>query len=445
MLTVWLLLADVARANAEAMDPADLPPLPVALMVFGALLSLSFFFSGTETAFFSLQDRDRRRYAEGETLTDRRIDALLEKRTGLITTILMGNEFVNVTFSSFSAALVALLFPGYPWVNVFIAVPVLVLFSEITPKIIAYRFNRSWAAIAVWPITAIYWIFIPLRLGFTLIVTGLSRLFGVTEDQGPAEIREEEFLVRVEQAAERGVVGGDEHAFIQAVFELDDVAVSRLMTPRPDMFSLALDTPWPALLAACQEAGYSRVPVYEDDPDNVVGVLLVKDLLRHRRRPLSSPEALRKLLVPPVFVPGTRSASEMMRDMIRRRIHMAFVVDEHGTIIGLVSLDDLIVELVGELGDEDDDSTSHSIEQHDGSIAVDGALDIDDFREETNITIPEGEYHTVGGFVFHTLGRIPEPGDTCDGDGHRFEVTEMDGRRVSRVRVRPVPAGEAGL
>lgn len=445
MLTAWLLLADVALANAEAMDPADLPPLPVALMVFGALLALSFFFSGTETAFFSLQDRDRRRYAEGETLTDRRIDALLEKRTGLITTILMGNEFVNVTFSSFSAALVALLFPEYPWVNVFIAVPVLVLFSEITPKIIAYRFNRSWAAIAVWPITAIYWILIPLRLGFTLIVTALSRLFGVTEAHGPAEIREEEFLVRVEQAAERGVVGGDEHAFIQAVFELDDVAVSRLMTPRPDMFSLALDTPWTALLAACQEAGYSRVPVYEDDPDNVVGVLLVKDLLRHRRRPLTSPEALRGLLVPPVFVPGTRSASEMMRDMIRRRIHMAFVVDEHGTIIGLVSLDDLIVELVGELGDEDDDSTSHSIEQHDGSIAVDGALDIDDFREETDITIPEGEYHTVGGFVFHTLGRIPEPGDTCDADGHRFEVTEMDGRRVSRVRVRPVPAGEAGL
>jgi hypothetical protein len=112
MLTAWLLL-DQARANAEAMDPADLPPLPVALMVFGALLALSFFFSGTETAFFSLQDRDRRRYAEGETLTDRRIDALLEKRTGLITTILMGNEFVNVTFSSFSAALVALVKPQF--------------------------------------------------------------------------------------------------------------------------------------------------------------------------------------------------------------------------------------------------------------------------------------------------------------------------------------------
>lgn len=433
-------------ATGAAMSAADLPAWPFAAAMFTGLLAASFFFSGTETAFFSLQDRDRKRYAEGETATDHRIDAMLSKKTGLITTILMGNEFVNVTFSSLAAGIVAVLVPAYPWVNVLIVPPILVLFSEITPKIIAFRYNRAWAELAVWPLTLVYWVFAPLRLAFTAVVHLIARLFGVTDDVAPSEMREEEFLVRIEQATEQGIVKQDERDFIASVFELDDVPVARLMTPRPDIFSLPLDTSWRDLLAGCQESGYSRVPIWEENPDNVVGVLLVKDLLRHRRHPITDPDALRGLLVPPVFVPATRSAAEMMRDMIRRRIHMAFVVDEHGTIIGLISLDDLIVELVGELGDEDEDEGApEAIEVTEGVFTVDGSVDIDDFADETNLELPEGDYHTVGGFVFHTLGRVPEPGDVCEIEGHVIEVLEMDGRRVARIRVRRVePAAGVG-
>lgn len=435
----------IPLASVPGVDAGDLPPLSTFIPIFAALFATSFFFSGTETAFFSLQDRDRRHYAEAETATERRVHGLLEHKTGLITTILMGNELANVGVATLSAALLALLFPRLPWLNLVVIPPLLVLLSEITPKIIAYRHNRTWAEYVVWPVTAIYLLLTPLRLLVVGFVSLLARLFGVNGEPEEAMLHEEEFLVRVGQAAEQGVVEQDEQAFIAAVFELDDVPVSRLMTPRPDIFSLPLDMPWAELLSACQEAGYSRVPIWEGNPDNVVGVLLIRDLLRHRRGRPPTPDALRAMLIAPVFVPLTRQASEMMREMIRRRIHMAFVVDEHGTITGLVSLDDLIVELVGELGDEDDDTDGVPIEHTEGVLTVDGAVDIDDFAEQTGVTIPEGEYHTIGGYVFHTLGRIPVAGDAVVNDGHRYEVLEMDGRRVSRVRVRPVAeAPEAG-
>ncbi|HMV65640.1 MAG TPA: hemolysin family protein [Myxococcota bacterium] len=428
---------------ATELSIGELPPMSTVIPLVAALLTATFVFSGSETAFFSMQDRDRRYYADAETATEHRVHRMLQHRTGLITTILMGNEISNMTLSALTAALIAVYAPDKPWLSIVVLPPVLILFSEITPKVIAFRYNRAWAELVVWPLTAIYYALMPLRLLLAAIVSLLARAFGVHGEPEESVLREEEFLVRVGQAADQGVVEQDERAFIAAVFDLDDVPIARLMTPRPDMFSLDIETPWPELLNACQEAGYSRVPIWEGDPDNVVGVLLIRDLLRHRRGRPPSPEALRAMLIPPVFVPGTRLASEMMREMLKRRIHMAFVVDEHGTIIGLVSLDDLIAELVGELGDEDDDGDSEPIEHTEGALTVDGAVDIDDFAEQTGLVIPEGEYHTVGGYVFHTLGRIPVIGDYVEAEGQRYEVLEMDGRRVSRVRVRASePAGE---
>jgi CBS domain containing-hemolysin-like protein len=225
---------------------------------------------------------------------------------------------------------------------------------------------------------------------------------------------------------------------IEAVFELDDVPVNRLMTPRPDIFSLPIDLPWDELLAQCHDARYSRVPIWEDDPDNILGVLLIKDLLRYRRH---KPDltALRKLLLSPVWVPGTKPASEMMREMITRRLHIAFVADEHGSLVGLISLDDLIVELVGELGEEDDDETADVDVEGNGTVTANGGVDIEDFVDSTGIEVPEGDYHTLGGFVFHTLGRVPRTGDAFDANGARYEVLQMDGRRVSLVRIHRTP------
>lgn len=411
--------------------------------IFASLFALSFFFSGTETAFFSLQEIDRRRISEGRTATHRRIHALIQHRRALITTILMGNETVNVSIAATTAGIIAVLFPAHPWLTIVVVTPALVLLSEITPKVIAFRYNRAWVNLAVWPLSLMGWVLALPRWVISSLVGLLARAFGVTDAAQERPIGEEEFLVLVGQGMEQGVLAEDEREIIEAVFDLDDLPVSRLMTPKPDVFSLPIDIGWEGLLDACREARYSRVPIYEDSADNIVGVLLVKDLLRHRRRPLADADALRRLLMTPVFVPATKAANDMMKEMIRRRIHMAFVTDEHGTIMGLVSLDDLIIELVGELGDDTDETSSHDVEQdgeHD--LVVRAGIDLEDFEDETGIPVPEGEYHTLGGFVFHTLGRIPRPGDRISASGHGFEVLEMDGRRVTLVRVSP-ELGEA--
>lgn len=420
------------------------PALSTVALTLGGLFLLSFFFSGTETAFFSLQEIDRRRLAEEDTPTARRAHGLLSRRTSLITTILMGNETVNVTISTTAAALVAAAFPDKPWLTIVAVTPVIVLLSEITPKVVAFRYAPRWVRLAVWPLEAVRLVLFLPRLVVDGIVTLLSRLFGVTPGHRREGLAEADFLVLVERGTAQGVVGADERDIIEAVFELDDLPVSRLMTPRPDMFTLPLDTPWDSLLAQCRDMRFSRVPIWEDDPENIVGVLLVKDLLRFRRRPPGSPRLLRELLLEPVFVPATKAANDMMKEMIRRRIHMAFVVDEHGTVIGLLSLDDLIMELVGELADDEEtDDTDEISGDPSRGWTVRASMDLEDLADQTGISLPEGDVHTLGGWVVHALGRIPDVGDEVEACGHRFEVVEMEGRRVTTVAVAPLTPGDA--
>jgi len=410
------------------------------LAILAGLFVLSFFFSGTETAFFSLQELERRRIEDGETATDRRIQALLSRRTSLITTILMGNETVNVSISTTTAALVATLLPGRPWVTVIVVTPLLVLLSEVTPKVIAFRYGSRWVRFAAWPLTVVQWVLWLPRLVIDQIVGALARVFGVTAKVLEEGLHEDEVRVLVERGTAQGVLHEDQRDIIEAVFELDDIPVARLMTPRPDIVSLPLDTPWDDLLTACRDARYSRIPIWDEGPEDIVGVLLVKDLLRFRRRPLRDPSQLRDILLEPVFVPASKAANEMMKEMIRRRIHMAFVLDEHGTVVGLLSLDDLIMELVGELGDDDDDDeTEDVVVGPDGSLRVRAALDLDDLADETGLDIQHDEAHTLGGAVFHELGRVPEVGDEVDLDGHMVVVEEMDGRRIHAVRILPTP------
>lgn len=424
--------------NPEDMIDAEILHDPwTAAAAFGALLLVSALLSGTDTALFSLQERERRRIEEGETATDRQLAFLLARKPALITTLLMGDETASILFSTASAAFLHQLLPDAPWLSVLVVTPTLVLLADITPKVLAWRFNRRWAQLAVWPVTALYVLFYPIRLLLVALVDAAARLFGVSPTAEVKGMHEDEFLVLVDRGLQQGTLEQDEQAIIQAVFELDDVPVSRLMTPRPDIFSVPADSPWDELLEACREARYSRVPVWEEEPDNVIGVLLIKDLLRHRRHKPDEAQ-LRRLLVPPVWVPSTKPASEMMREMITHRTHIAFVADEHGSLIGLVSLDDLIVELVGELGEQDDEGTAEVGHHEDGALTAPGHTDIEDFCEDTGIEVPRGEYHTLGGFVFHELGRIPKVGDVVEADGVRFEVLEMEVRRITMVRVERV-------
>lgn len=418
------------------LDPASLPSPWALAATFVALFAASFFFSGTETAFFSLQKVDRQRIARSDAPIDTRLNALLGEKTSLITTILMGNETANVTITALGAAVLTVLAPDRPWLNIVIVTPLLILLSEITPKVIAFRYNSRWARMAVWPITILSFVLAPLRIVLTSIVRSLARLFGVTRDAREKTLQEEEFLVLVGQGARAGVVDDLERDIIEAVFELDDMPIGRVMTPRPDIFSVPLEIDWELLLEQARHARFSRIPVWGEDDNDILGVLMVRDLLRHRNRPIRRPAELRKLLHTPVFAPASRNAADMLTDMIRDKVHLAFVADEHGTLMGLITLDDLIGEIVGELGDEQKTDTA-DIEHREDAISVRASVDLEDFVEETGIHIPEGEYHTLGGYLFHELGRLPVTGDILHTPHVKFVVDAMEGRRITQVLVLP--------
>jgi CBS domain containing-hemolysin-like protein len=427
-------------ASGVAADVGALGPPWVVALLFVVLFAASFVFSGTETAFFSLQELDRRRLEESPSSTHRRIVAVLRERTALITTVLIGNETVNIAIASTSAALLAAVAPDRPWLTVVIVTPVLVLLSEVTPKILAFRFNRLWVDLVVWPLSLLQLVLWPVRVVVAGLVAVLARPFGVTRVAPEREVGEEEFLAFVEQGEEQGIVGEEERELIEAVFDLDDLPVARVMTPKPDVFAVPVDVAWDDLLAACQDARFSRVPVWEGSPDNIVGVLLLKDLLRHRRQPFRSPEQLRRLLLPPVFVPTSKPANEMMKEMLKRRFHMAFVVDEHGTVVGLVSLDDLIIELVGEIEDEPSPEEVDDVQRDGDGWNVRASVGLDDLADLTGVALPTGDYHTVAGFVLESLGRIPDPGDVVGHEGWQLTVLSVEDRRIVDVRLGPAPA-----
>ncbi len=406
-------------------------PGPGAVLLLLVLFAASYFFSGTETAMFSLQQVDRERIARlGRT--GERLTALLENRAALITTILMGNESANIALATVAAALTDAVFPTMPWVSVLVLTPVLVLVSEITPKVIAFRFRSAWAALATWPLSVFGWAVTPFRIAFTTIVSGLARIFGVPPESSEETWAKDELMVYVDRGAAIGELDPLERDIIEAVFELDELPVQRLMTPRPDMFTIPLDIAWPELMEAASSCGHSRIPVWGDD-DDIVGVLIVKDLLRYRKAPLQGPRQLRSILLPPVFVLVSKPADELLREFLAQRVHMAFVVDEYGTLVGLVTLDDLLYELIG---DDESSEDSEIAQVQPDVITVRASIDVEDFSEETGIVLPDGEHHTLGGFVWHQLGRLPKPGDEVIFEGHRFVVSTMEGRRIAEIMVR---------
>lgn len=403
-------------------------PIITALCVL-ALFLVSFFFSGTETALFLLR-HDRRR-----ELLDQRVETLQERRSDLLATLLLGNVGANIALAAYGAVLVNRFAPDRLWLNVALLTPLIVLLVEVTPKRLAAAYPRQWTSVAWWPLNLFWFVVSPLRIVFAGLVNIIVRAFGADPERYSSALGTAELLELVGSGAASGALDELERDIIEAVFEFDDITVERLMTPRTEMFSLPLTLSWEELLKRAAESGHTRIPIQGGRSDDIIGVLLLKDLLKHRKHPPAGPRQLRALLLPTVFVPSTKSADAMLAEFLEQGFAMAFVVDEHGTLVGLVTLDDLLSELMGELDNEDPDKEDTG--PLGGPWLLDGALDAEDFRDQTGIDLPDGEYNTLGGFVFMQLGRLPAPGDVVSWANHQFVVREMDGRRISMVHVAP--------
>lgn len=399
---------------------------------------LGAFFAMSESALFSLQKVDREALRDNPRLGEM-VGRLLAQPRRTLAALLIGNEVSNIGLSTVSAALLLSVAPEWPWLNILVVAPILILFGDVVPKTLGIRFSRNLTALAVRPLT--FWNELVSPVRFVLAGTAdlLLRAVGATPPDDAETLREEQLRTLIDQGMEIGVIQPMEQEIIHRVFEFGELPVSRVMTPRPDIFSFSLTTPWNELLAAIQEARYSRVPIWQGNPDNVVGILLVKDLLKLRGGPPPNARQLQRMLHHAIFVPPSKQAKDLLREFRARSGHLALVVDEHGSVVGLVTLDDLLTELVGEVYDESDAEEREVTPIDEGRWAVRAGMDVEDFGNHFEVEVPEGDWTTLGGFVLHLLGRAPEKGDEAAWSQLRFLVSGVDGRRITEVTVSVAP------
>jgi len=327
------------------------------LLSLAVLVTASAFFSGTEVAMFSLRRVDRQRMARSGRRSDSMIVRMLARPRKLIATLLIGNELVNVSVSAVVASITPFLIPGgtelqLTFVATFFAVTLLLLLGEITPKTIAIKTSVGWSTKSVRPLWLFYVLVTPVRF----VVHGIANLImkpfgGSMLSSGPRDLSEDEFKALVDAGSAHGELDPHERRLIHRVFEFGDKTVAEVISPRKKIFALAYDLPTVRLIREIAAGGYSRVPIYQKSLDKILGVVYAKDLVIQGTG-LAPPRRLVDLLHEPLFVPHTIPIERLFRYFKQRNIHMAIVVNEYGKVVGLVTMEDLLEELFGEIADE---------------------------------------------------------------------------------------------
>ncbi|MGH9188524.1 MAG: hemolysin family protein [Acidimicrobiales bacterium] len=323
---------------------------------------------------------------------------------------------------------------------IFFEVVVIFVLAEAVPKTFAVQAPER-AALIVAPLVSAIVSFPPVRLlSRALIWLANVVVPGKGLKQGPF-VSEEELLAMADVAVEEDVIEREERQLIHSIIEFGDTVVREVMVPRTDMVSVEARATVDDAMEVVMAAGYSRIPVYEQGIDDIAGVLFAKDLMRATRDGCSE-EPVRNLVRPVHFVPETKRVAELMPEMQKRKTHMAIVVDEHGGTAGLVTLEDLIEELVGEIVDEYDVEEAPVEALPDGDVRVNARLPIDELNEALDTSFPEGDYDTVGGLMNFLLGHVATEGETVDYDGRRLRAERVQGRRIGRVRISKLASSE---
>ncbi len=406
------------------------------LLLFALLMGLSAFFSSSETALFSLSNLQLEKMRRQAHPRIDLIEQLLSRPRRLIMTILIGNELVNVAASVIAATVIIQQFgPEYKWINLCFMVPILLLVGEITPKTLAIRNNIAFAAAESRPIEYFARLIKPLRVlaktvseFFITLIVGKERSHGniITED-----------MVRTlaNEAVGEGALDRTEAQFIEHIFDFGNKAVEEIMTPRSDIFFLSATRTIPEIIQELHRTRHTKVPIYQDHRDNVVGILYARDLLGADLDVISNdPARFKNLLRDPYFVPESKPASELFNTFRQRRMSCALTVDEYGGVTGLVTMEDLLECIFGDIHSPSDISPQTYIEViGEGRYRVEGVMPIADLNREINSRLPEEHAETIGGLVLHEFGELPANGaEITIGDLH-FSVTEVEDNRIKEL------------
>lgn len=405
-----------------------------------ALVALSAYFSATETAFTSLNRiRLKTRADDGDKRAARTL-ALAADFDRLLSTLLIGNNIVNNVATTIGAVLfIQLIGPGRgPTVSATVLTIVILIFGEVTPKSLAKERPEAWAIVATPLLRVMAVLLTPVNFLFTQWKKLLRVLLRHQDDDG---ITEEELMGMVDQAETEGSLDQHESDLIRNAIEFNDMEVSEILTPRVDLEALADTATMEEAAAMYADSGFSRLPIYHDSIDNIIGVLHEKDFYAAYCRGVKRLSELRSSVL---YTTETTRISDLLRQLQQNKVHMAVVVDEYGGTQGIVTMEDIMEELVGEIWDEHDEVVEEFRKQSDGSYLVACSADLDDLYDLFDMK-PSEEYDasSVSGWVMEEIGRVPDVGDRFRADGLEVCVTRVEHRRVMEIRVRRLPKGDA--
>ena len=404
------------------------------LAILGVCTIASGFFSGSETALIGIS-RERVHMLADEDPRGPGLERLVSEPERMLSTLLVANNAVNVLSASIATIIfVSLLGESWgPWVATGVMTAVLLVFGEITPKTIAARHPEKFSLAVAPTIWKLSIVLSPIARFFSAITRALLRFLRVDIDEDGAGVTEDDIRALARLGERGGQIEEAEREIIDALFHLDDRPVRDVMTPRLDIVTLGLPVTADAVRQAVSDTGHSRFPVTASDLDNLVGIIHVKDLLQ--APDYRDPDDVASLIRKPRFVPETMSVLNTLGDMRANHYAMAVVVDEHGGAEGIVTIKDLVGELVGELQDEFDPGTPTVAQIGHRIWMADGRLDIDDLEGAVGENLTDGPFSTVGGYIMSIYGKVPDEGEQVVVDGFRYTVLVMDRQRVDRVKV----------
>jgi len=410
-------------------------------------LLLSAFFSASETALTALGEARVRHLIETGGWRGALLKLWHRHPERILSTLLLGNTLVNVGMGSLTAVIAHDLGADRALAVVTGLTTVIVLvFGEITPKTFAKR-HASGAALALIPFVILfYWVLWPFAWLFVQIPRGIARAMGLGEPTAES-VTSQELEYLIEQGARHGSLDETKEELLSSVLAFTEALVKEIMIPRTQVVALDESASFDEVMKLVEETELSRIPVYRNSLDEVVGILYVKLLLIDMRKGIDPAKfQLPKYLRPPFFVPEVMKVVKLLKEMQRRKTHLAIVVDEFGGTSGIVTLEDVVEEIVGEIHDESDVEEKRIKVLADGVIVADGSVPLRELEEHLGVDFPEGgDYETLGGFLTATAGRVPPPGSLVVWGGLTFTVKQADDRRVLKVEIARKPENKAAL
>jgi len=397
----------------------------------------SAFFSGCETALTALGEAKVHQIIEQRGKRARILELWLKYPNHVLTTLLIGNNLVNILASALATAVASGIFRSSGLgIAVGVMTLLLLVFGEITPKTFAKHNAERIALVAIHLVRFCYILFFPVVILLVWFTQTVVRLTGGKLAPPDTAVTEQDIEFMIGLGRREGVLQKDEERMLHSVLEFSDTITREVMVPRTNITAVPVDIDRETLIRTVIEAGFSRLPVYEDSLDSIIGLLHAKDLLRDLNGSCDQPLCLRQLLRPVFYVPESMKISVLLKEFQRRKTHLAVVVDEYGGTAGIVAMEDIIEEIVGEIHDEYDIEEKKLRQLGDGHYLADARISVDELGEQLGIEFPEDDgYETLGGFLIHLRGSLPAPGDRLRWNDLLFIVQEADEKRLIKVEV----------